>query len=771
MNASKADHLDAYPYLALSGLSPAEAHKEQERIQSWEDLSEWLDNNTPPDNTPPPDRTPIGTPIMETSWKAALRRRFFDLQAQGDKHVGEDPVWPKVVERRRRVTTLVSLALTALMTALSSMMISVQTSSTLLVDILITLMAIMNFFMINVFAKLMIGTWHAIRGAKGNPWHPAHTACNPRSDAKVAILFPVYHEDPHRVVGGMIAVATSLLENVEAAGAHYEFFLLSDSRKPSYRIAELAALEQARQACPKIKFHYRWRTTNENAKLGNVTDFCRRWGKIYDYMLVMDADSIMNGKTIHTLLRMMEGNHRLGILQTNPTPVMRESLFGRMQQFAGGRYGSAFSYALQAMHMGHASYIGHNAMIRTQAFMENCLLPDLPGKKPWGGKPLSHDIIEAALMARAGYEVWFLPDIGGSYEEIPANIIGFMARERRWMQGNLQHTRFLFIDGLKKIHRENFVTGFMGYLSAPIWGIFLLISAPTMVSFIQSGKFSNEDIGKIEVPSIIMLIASIVFMFAPRILALILCIKQKKTASCGGTVKLITSMALETIFTFFFAPLMMAFISKFVWLWAKRKSISWGTQQRDDEALSWSTCIKCFSWTTAIGIVCTIALYAEIQKVPAQSAALLSMASGHLLEPMSLFLWFFPILGGLSGSIIIARFTSRTFPILKKMKIFSIPEEIDPPEEIKNTLIWTKELQLRVPDPENEVECFLYALKDKSFYLAQRARCRIKTHISAKIKQKLSKGEKLSLKEFMFALNEKACLDLLHQSHCEKHNA
>src|SRR5258706_16090878 len=118
-----------------------------------------------------------------------------------------------------------------------------------------------------------------------------------------------------------------------------------------------------------------------------------------------------------------------------------------MHQFGASLYGSVFSYGLQAMYMGNASYIGHNAIIRVKPFIDHCILPELTGKKPWGGKPLSHDIVESAMMARAGYEVWFLPEIVGSYEEMPANLLGFLVRERRWMQGNLQHLRFLFLNG------------------------------------------------------------------------------------------------------------------------------------------------------------------------------------------------------------------------------------------------------------------------------------------------------------------------------------
>ena len=43
---------------------------------------------------------------------------------------------------------------------------------------------------------------------------------------------------------------------------------------------------------------------------------------------------------------------------------------------------------------------GHNAIVRTRAFAESCGLPVLAGKPPFGGHILSHDYVEAAMLAR-----------------------------------------------------------------------------------------------------------------------------------------------------------------------------------------------------------------------------------------------------------------------------------------------------------------------------------------------------------------------------------
>ena len=39
--------------------------------------------------------------------------------------------------------------------------------------------------------------------------------------------------------------------------------------------------------------------------------------------------------------------------------------------------------------------------------MHYCDLPSLPGRKPFGGQILSHDFVEAALMLKENWQVWF----------------------------------------------------------------------------------------------------------------------------------------------------------------------------------------------------------------------------------------------------------------------------------------------------------------------------------------------------------------------------
>lgn len=66
---------------------------------------------------------------------------------------------------------------------------------------------------------------------------------------------------------------------------------------------------------------------------------------------------------------------------------------------------------------------------------------------------MSHDFVEAALMRRAGFEVWLSHDLSGSYEEVPPTLLEELSRDRRWCQGNLQHVRLFLLKGIIPIHR------------------------------------------------------------------------------------------------------------------------------------------------------------------------------------------------------------------------------------------------------------------------------------------------------------------------------
>src|SRR5262249_41781199 len=196
------------------------------------------------------------------------------------------------------------------------------------------------------------------------------------------------------------------------------------------------------------RIFYRRRSIPTGGKAENIAEFCRRWGRLYRYMIVLDADSVMAGTTIVCLVDSMEAHPDVGIIQTVPVPVNRSSLFARIRQFASRLYGPLSAAGMAYWQLGDGVYWGHNAIVRVEPFMASCGLPRLPGAPPLGGQIMSHDFVEAGFMRRAGWTIWLADDLDGSYEELPPTLPDYLARDRRWCRGNLQHGRLLWQPGL-----------------------------------------------------------------------------------------------------------------------------------------------------------------------------------------------------------------------------------------------------------------------------------------------------------------------------------
>ena len=148
---------------------------------------------------------------------------------------------------------------------------------------------------------------------------------------------------------------------------------------------------------------------------------------------------------------------------------------GGPSEFANQCYGPIYARGLAAWHGLSSNFWGHNAIIRCRAFAECCLLPVLRGRPPFGGAILSHDFIEAALLRRAGWGVRFDVDINQSWEEAPPSLLDVIVRDRRWCQGNLQHSRLLFARGLTLATRLHLLTGIMAYVSAALWLLLVVV--------------------------------------------------------------------------------------------------------------------------------------------------------------------------------------------------------------------------------------------------------------------------------------------------------
>jgi len=359
--------------------------------------------------------------------------------------------------------------------------------TTILQWVLLALFTV-NFSWIAVaFTSALLGFFTLLR-------QPRRSAPMPPSlSHRTAIVMPVYNEQTSRTYAALEAI----YEEVEATGlgAHFDYFILSDTTNADAWIAEERAFLALRERLgPNARFYYRHRPKNYHRKAGNIADFVTRWGGHYEHMIVLDADSLMTGECITRLAAAMEADPDAGIIQTLPLIINRNTLFARVQQFAARVTGPVIATGLSVWMGRDGNYWGHNAIIRTKAFAAHGGLPDLRGKPPLGGHILSHDFVEAALLRRAGWDIYMLPDLGGSYEESPPSLIDLSARDRRWCQGNLQHMRVIGAKGLKLATRQHFATGIMSYLASPFW-LFQLIVGIALVlqtTYIRPEYFARD---------------------------------------------------------------------------------------------------------------------------------------------------------------------------------------------------------------------------------------------------------------------------------------
>ena len=201
--------------------------------------------------------------------------------------------------------------------------------------------------------------------------------------ARVALVMPVYREDADRVVGNLMTMHHALV--AEGQRHRFDVFMLSDTPDGDEAVYEADAFARfERQTHGEGRSIYRRRTANHRRKVGNIEDFCRRWGADYDFMLVLDADSVMAGATMVRLAALMEANPDVGLIQSQPLPVGQQTLFGRVLQFANRLAGPLMATGLAFWQGRNGNYWGHNAIVRLDAFMAHCALPDLPGKPPAG---------------------------------------------------------------------------------------------------------------------------------------------------------------------------------------------------------------------------------------------------------------------------------------------------------------------------------------------------------------------------------------------------
>ena len=406
------------------------------------------------------------------------------------------------------------------------------------------------------------------------PWRP-----QPIIFSRTALLMPTYNEDPGRILSGVQAI----YEELAGMGVSelYDIFVLSDTRDGAIAQAEATGVLRLRlklEAPDRI--FYRRRAVNLDRKAGNVADWVANFGAGYESMIVLDADSLMTGDTIVRLTAAMERDRKVGLIQTLPSIIGASTLFARLQQFAARVYGPVIAQGQAWWSGAEGNYWGHNAIIRTRAFAACAGLPHIKSGKPFGGHIMSHDFVEAALLRRGGWAVRMAPDLTGSYEEAPPSLIDMAVRDRRWCQGNLQHSAVLGAKGLHWVSRLHLARGVLAYLTAPLWLAFLVLGG--VVWFQQRGAGHALEASMAGA----LFAATMALLLIPKLLGAVLVARDRAAReACGGVLGLALSVVGEVALSALMAPIFMLMHSRAVVDVLRGRHSGWAAQQRDEGRL------------------------------------------------------------------------------------------------------------------------------------------------------------------------------------------
>ncbi|HEX8417665.1 MAG TPA: glucans biosynthesis glucosyltransferase MdoH, partial [Methylobacterium sp.] len=460
---------------------------------------------------------------------------------------------------------------------------------------------------------------------------------------RTAAVVAIHAEDAVAVFAGLRVMARSL-QREGGDGDDIEIFVLSDTRDGAIAAVEeheFARIEAWREAGgPGLpRFRYRRRSVNTGRKAGNIAEFCATYGPDYDFMIVLDADSLMTGAAMRRLVRLMEESPRVGLIQTVSYATGRDTLFARIQQFAVRLYAPLAIRCLETWQGPDGSYWGHNAIVRIAAFTQNAELPVLPGRAPLGGEILCHDIVEGALLRRAGWEVRLLPDMGGTWEEMPTNLVDLLGRERRWCQGNMQHLRVVPMPGLRPASRWHLIVGILSYWACPLWVAFLAAAGIQAATTGDLGLLAYGLTGTgLAAHALAALVVTV--MALPKLLSLghVLASPERR-AAFGGTTALLFSAALEQAVWVLLWPVMTLFAAGAVAATFVGRVVRWDAQVRDDRRVPWSEACRLQADALVVG-------------------ALLAGALAYLGDPW-LALWLAPVAVALLSSPAQSVLTSR----------------------------------------------------------------------------------------------------------------
>jgi membrane glycosyltransferase len=455
------------------------------------------------------------------------------------------------------------------------------------------------------------------------------------------IAMTVRNEDLRRLLPSL----RRLLNDLDAAGVGDAFGvgILSDSEGSHALLeAEQVAAFRAADRDPQ-RIRYRRRPTNTGFKAGNIMDFLDHHADGFDFMVTLDADSEMSAAAVLRLVRSIQADATLAIVQHLTVGLPAQSALPRLFQF-GMRAGMRTWAVGQAWWQGdEGPYWGHNAVVRIAPFRAHCRLPLLPN----GHHILSHDQVEAAVLAGAGWGVRVLPNEDGSAEANPPALPEFLRRELRWLAGNLQYRHLLWQRGLRPMGRWQLVQAILLFTHVPLYLLFLLAAAAAAATDAAS-PFHG-------VPTLAA--AWLGALYAPKLLGYAeVALSPDKRARYGGIALFAGGAVAEFGFSLLLDAISVAAKTAAVLRMATGVRIDWTQQNRIERGVGWGEAARLLWPQTALGAM-VFAAFAS---------------SGWTAA-----IWALPLAGGLPLAIPLCVLTAdpRFGRWLRRRNIAAVPEE------------------------------------------------------------------------------------------------
>ncbi len=441
-----------------------------------------------------------------------------------------------------------------------------------------------------------------------------------------------------------------LLDGLDAAGlgARFAVAVLSDTSDPALAAAEESTVAGFRAADrDPARIRYRRRARNTGYKAGNVMEFFDTDGHGFDAAIMLDADSEMSAASVLLLLRILWAAPRIGIVQHLTAGLPAEAAFPRLFQF-GMRAGMRVWATGQAWWQGDAGpYWGHNAALRVAPFRAHARLAALPDGSPI----LSHDQVEAARLRAAGFAVCVWADDAGSWERNPPTLPDFLARDARWLAGNLQYGHLLRAPGFRPMGRWQLLQAMLLFAGAPLYvAMFALACAAVAL-----GETAEVPGGRV----LALALAWALALYGPKLLGYAdVLLSRRQRARYGGGWRFAAGAGAEILFTLLLdAPAQVSKTFSFARVLAGQRP-GWAAQNRGTRGVPWREALEKFWPHTLLGVL--------------GFAALACGSVGAAL-------WAAPFAGGLLAAIPFCVLTAdpRVSRWLRRHRVAAMPEELD----------------------------------------------------------------------------------------------